>query len=216
MKAGFNKIFDKKTSITFGVIFICLFLYAVFPTKNVFQQIVSTLTFFLAIPFLYVKIVLKREVSSYGIQKGNWTTGLLWSAISIMTAIAALYFLIRYAGFLEKYNLPRSVRENFVFFLEYEVLLTGFFAAVYEIFFRGFLMRSISEKVGHSAIIFQSIAFLLLFFLSSSLGWSIVPYLIFAPLSGLIAYQSRSLLYSFASNFLFIIIADSIFIKLAQ
>lgn len=216
MRVKSNKFFDKETIVTVGVILVCLFLYVLFPTKNIFQQIISTLTFFLAIPFLYVKIILKREIGNYGIQKGNWTAGLFWSAIAIPTAIAALYFLIRYTGFLEKYSLPQAVRENFVFFLGYEILLTGFFAAVYEIFFRGFLMRSLSEKVGYLAIILQSIAFLLLFFLSSSLSWSIVPYLIFAPFSGLIAYQSRSLLYSFASNFLFIIIADSIFIKLAQ
>ncbi|MDO8529739.1 MAG: hypothetical protein Q7S18_03660 [bacterium] len=211
-----NNIFDKETVITMGVIFICILLYVLFPTKNTFQQIISTLAFFLVIPFLYVKIILKREVSDYGIQKGNWSKGLLWSAISILTAMLVFYFFVRYANFLKNYNLPRTVKENFTFFLGYEILLTGFFVAAYEIFFRGFLMRSIWKKIGYLAIIFQSVAFFLLFYLSSSFSWSVVPYLIFAPFSGLIVSRSRSILYSFASNFLFIVIVDSVFIKLAK
>ena len=208
--------FSKENYITAGVIFSCLLLYAVFPTNNAFQQIISSLTFLLAIPLLYVKIILKRSLKEFGIQKGEWKTGLIWIIISLAVAFLILYIFSRYFGFFEKYSVPKFIRGNFFLFVGYEIFLTGFFVALYEIFFRGFIMFSFRAKIGYWSVIVQGAAFFLLFWLSSSMNWTIAPYLIFVLLSGLVAFYSRSIIYSFISNLLFVMIVDSIFIKLVR
>jgi len=208
--------FNKGDVITIGVIFSCLLLYAVFPTNNIFQQIISSVTFLFVIPVLYVKIILKRSLKEFGIQKGEWKTGLIWIMISLAVAFLILYIFSHYFGFFDKYSVPRFIRRNFFLFIGYEIFLTGFFVALYEIFFRGFVMFFFRTKIGYWSVIVQGVAFFLLFWLSSSINWPIAPYLIFVLLGGLVAFYSRSIIYSFASNLLFIIVVDSVFIKLIK
>lgn len=216
MQSKSEKDINKYDFVTSGVIVVCLFLYAIFPANNIFQQIVSSLTFLLVIPFLYVKIILKKSVKDFGIQKGNFLTGLVWSVLSLFIAFLIVYILFHYFNFSEKYSVPESVRDNFIFFVGYEVFLAGFFVALYEIFFRGFLMFSFEKKIGYWSILLQAVTFFLLIWLSSSLDWSIVPYLIFALFGGTIAFYSRSVVYSFVSGLLFYVIVDSIFIKIIR
>ncbi|MFH0969729.1 MAG: hypothetical protein V1804_04430 [Patescibacteria group bacterium] len=181
-----------------------------------FQQVVSSLIFLLVIPFLYVKIVLRKNLSDFGIQKGERATGLAWSIISIVVAFLILYLFIQYFNFLNKYNLPGTVQKSFTLFIGYEVFLVGFFVALYEIFFRGFVMFTFSGKLGHWSVLLQGIAFFLLIWLSGSLNWTMAPYIMLAFLSGITAFYSRSIIYSFALSLFFMILVDSIFIKLAK
>jgi membrane protease YdiL (CAAX protease family) len=216
MKQKILSILNKEDIITAGIIFLCLFLYVIFPTDGVFQQIISSATFLLVIPLLYVKIILKKDLSDFGIQRGEWKTGIFWSLLSLVTAFLILYVLYYYFDFFGKYDVPKSIRDNFLLFLGYQIFLTGFFTALYEFFFRGFVMFSFSEKFGYWAIILQSAIFFLLIWLSSSMSWSMAPYLIFAVLGGVVAFFSHSIIYSFISTSLFIIIIDSIFIKIIK
>lgn len=216
MKQKISSILSKEEVVTSGVIFSCLLLYAIFPANNVFQQVISSLTFLLVIPFLYVKIILKRNLKEFGIQKGEWKTGLIWVVISLAVAFLILYIFSRYFGFFDKYSVPKFARENFFLFISYEIFLTGFFIALYEIFFRGFILFFFRPKIGYWSVIVQGVAFFLLFWLSSSINWALAPYLMFVLLGGLVAFYSRSIIYSFISNLLFVIIIDSVFIKLIR
>ena len=212
MRKSFSQIFSKEDLITGGVIIACLFLYAIFPTNNIFQQIISSLTFLLVIPFLYVKIILKKSIKNFGFKKGNWMTGIFWSVISLIISSSIAYIIFRYFGFLEKYPFPRYLTSHFLLFLAYEILLVGFFAFLYETFFRGFLMLSFSKKIGLWSIVLQTLVFLLFFYLSGNISWTMVPYIIFLFFSGIITYLSGSIIYSLATFVVFNIIFDSFFI----
>lgn len=216
MKQKIFSIFNKEDVITAAVIFFCLLLYSVFPTDNVFQQIVSSVTFLLVIPVLYVKIILKKDLKYLGIRKGNWQAGIAWSVISLIISVSVAYILFNYFGFAQKYFLPRHIVDSFAFFLLYEIILFGFFTSLYEIFFRGFLMLSFSKKIGSWAIILQSLIFLALFFFSRGVHWTLTPYLIFLIFSGITAYFSRSIFYSFITFLIFNIIFDSFYIYLVK
>jgi len=212
MKSKLFQFFDKKDLVTGGVAIVCLFLYIIFPTNNVFQKIISSLVFLLVIPFLYVKIILKKSLKNFGFKKGNWMTGIFWSVISLVISISIAYIIFRYFGFLEKYPFPRYLAKNFLFFLAYEILLVGFFAFLYEVFFRGFVMLSFSKKIGLWSVVLQAFLFLSLLYFSGSISWTMVPYLIFLFFSGIIVYLSDSIIYSFLSFVIFNIIFDSFFI----
>lgn len=216
MKQKIFSIFSKEDAITAAVIFFCLLLYSVFPTDNVFQQIISSATFLLVIPVLYVKIILKKDLKYLGIRKGNWQAGVMWSVISLIISVLVAYILFNYFGLAQKYFLPRHIVDSFAFFLLYEIVLFGFFTFLYEVFFRGFLMLSFSKKIELWAIPLQALIFLALFFFSRGVHWTLTPYLIFLIFSGITVYFSRSIFYSFITFLIFNIIFDSFYIHLVK
>lgn len=216
MKQKILSIFNKEDLVTASMILACLILYAIFPTRNVFQQIVSSTTFLLVIPLLYVKIILKKDLKDFGIKLGNWKTGVTWSTISLIMSISIAYIFFNYFELEHKYMLPRYIPNNFLLFVVYEVVLLGFFTFLYEVFFRGFLMFSFSKKIGFWSVLLQTFLFLALFFSTRGLHWTLTPYIIFLIFSGITAYFSRSIFYSFATFIIFNIIFDSFYIHLIK
>jgi hypothetical protein len=201
---------------TIVVILICLILYRLFPTKNNFQQIISSAAFLLIIPLLYIKMILKRPLGNFGIQLGLKKKGLILAALSIAISALAFYVLLQYTSLPERNNLPKIVTENFWFFLFYEIFLVGLFTVLYEFFFRGFVMFSLSRYLGYWAVVIQFLIFSAFFLTYGVSDWSIYLYLIVSLPAGLTAFESRSLIYSFAATLIFIIIADALFIGLAK
>src|SRR4030042_2849593 len=197
----------KKPLTTAGVILSCLFLYGIFPTGNVFQQIVSSVAFLLVIPLLYIKIILREPLKNYGLQWGDRRQGILWMGLSLLMALLVFYILFHYTSLFQKYPLPNLVAKRFAFFILYEILLTGLFAFLYEFFFRGLATLCLSGVLGRWPIAFQFVLFTAFFFIAGELDRSIILFSIISPFAGITAYQSRSLLYSFGFGLIFIIIA---------
>ncbi len=206
----------KEFLLTAVVILVCLLLYKIFPVKNIFQQIISSISFLLVIPLLYIKIILKKTLKSYGIQKGDVSRGIVSMPLPIIISLLLFYALFQYTSLPDYHNLPSLVTENFIFFLLYDILLVGLFAALYEFFFRGVVMLGLFKNLGYWSIPAQFALFAAFFLILNKPDWSIFLYLIVAPFAGIIAYQSRSLLYSFGTSLIFIIVADALAIGLAK
>ncbi len=194
----------------------CLVLYGIFPTSNVFQQIVSSIAFLLVIPLLYIKIILREPLKNYGLQRGDRRQGILWMGLSLLMALLVFYILFHHTSLFQKYPLPDLVAERFIFFILYEILLTGLFAFLYEFFFRGLATLGFSGVLGQWSIALQFVLFAVFFFIAGGLDRSIILFLIVAPFAGIAVYQSRSLLYSFGFSLIFIIIADALAIGFAK
>lgn len=208
--------FNSELLVTSALAAACLLLYVIFPANNIFQKLVSSASFLLVIPFLYGKIVLKKNLKDFGLTKGNWQTGIVWSAIALLISTLVLYLLFQYFAFSQNYSLPQSLFESFSSFLFFEILLVGFFNVLYEFFFRGFLMFSFVSKIGIWSIFLQAAVFLLIFLVAGGVHWTLAPSLIFLIFSGAIAYFSRSIIYSLAAGIIFNIILDSFFIYLTR
>jgi membrane protease YdiL (CAAX protease family) len=201
---------EKDFLVSAGVGIICLALFIIFPTSNVFEQIVSATAFLLLTPIFYVKIILKKNLKNYGLGIGEWKTGLVWSVISLTIVFLIFYLLFHYSDFPQKYYqyFFKGAINNFWIFVLYELILVAFFYIIYEFFFRGFIIFSFRKFLGYWIIGIQSIAFFLYFWLSGGLNWSVFPILLFSPFAGIVAYFSRSVLYSFVSAVLLNIIID--------
>ena len=95
----------------------------------------------------------------------------------------------------------------------YEFLLTALFVLIYEFYFRGFILFIFKTKLEFWAILVQALIFLILVLV---IGYSslflFLPYLIFTPFAGFIALKSRSILYSGISQFLIILILDTLIV----
>lgn len=204
----------KKELITSAVIIAGIALFLFFPTQGSAQAVTASLVFLFLIPLLYLKLILKKSSKNYGWQLGDWKKGVAFALISLVVSLLIFYILFQYTNFSQNYQLPLAATQKFWFFLFYEFLLVGFFLALYEFFFRGFVMFSFSQRLGLLSPFFQFSLFALFLFAAGSFDWENVFYLITSFFSGWIAYQSRSLLYSFVFSLAFIFIADALIIKL--
>ena len=190
-----------------------LVVYGFFPTNNTFQQIITTLIFFVILPLLFNKFILKREFKFFGFEIGDYKQGLLWSAYSLV-AIGFIFFVISYYfAFLDHYTIPVFITKDFVNFLFYEFILVVPFVVIYEFYFRGFVMPVFKSNFGYWAILIQALILLVLVLSSGGNIAPFVPYLIFAPFAGLIVYKSRSILYSGATQFIILFVLTLVVIK---
>jgi membrane protease YdiL (CAAX protease family) len=201
--------------ITTFFIIASLFVYAIFPAKNDFQQIVILLFFFVLFPLIFNQLFLKRKLAFYGLRFGAWKMGLTWSLISL--ALVGFIFLIlaKYFNFLGNYNVPVFVVNNLKGFLFYEFIMVLFFVIIYEFYFRGFVLAIYGEVFRDWAILIQAGLFLILFLsIKGSTLNTFLPYLIFTPLAGWITLKSRSLIYSLIAQFLIILVIDIVVVRM--
>lgn len=176
----------------------------------VLQSFITYIGVFLVIPLLYCKIMLGRPFSALGFQRGNVWAGFGGSILALSIALGALLVLWNFTPLLKDYSLPRAVEEKFLFFVLYELLVNGFITLLYETFFRGFVMLLWLRSWGIWAVFFQAGLFSLLIFLSNGITAETIPLLLFAPFAGLIAYQSRSIWFSYGASWFFSFFTDAI------
>lgn len=193
--------------VLFSVLFLGYFTQAD-KVNPIFQTFLVSIAFFLVVPILYCKMVLKEPLTSIGWQRGNIFWGVFLSIVLVALGLAAIIALTYLTSFREHFFLPLAVRSNFLAFVLYEALLVPFTILLYEFFFRGFIQRLWLGSVGIVAVLIQVGFFVGLLYLAGDLSWQRVPALIFAPLSGLIVYYSGSLWYSWAASFLFFFLTD--------
>ncbi|KKW00794.1 MAG: hypothetical protein UY35_C0039G0002 [Candidatus Saccharibacteria bacterium GW2011_GWC2_48_9] len=196
-------------------IVILLVVYKLFPTINLFQEIVALLVFFVAMPILYVKFILKKNVKYFGFEIGDKKNGLLWSSVSLVVSLLLMYIVINYTEFLQNYSFSVYVAESFKSFLLYELFAVSLILLIYEFFFRGFIVSQYGDKFSYWVILFQWFLFILLV-ASQGFSWQFIPFIVFSPFSAFILLKSRSLLYGFVSQIIFMIIIDASVIALLK
>lgn len=215
LRSNFKINIKSEPFVTAGIVCACILLLSFFPKKNIFEQIVLLLSFLLFTPLFYVKLVLKKKISEYGMGMGNWRTGIFWNLSALLFCSLVFYLIFYYSGFVEKYveNFFQSIVDNFGIFLFYEIVILGAYHLIFEIFFGGFVLFSFKPIFKLWVIPLKAFLFLLVVWMSSELDWMIVPYLVFSLFSGVAIYYSRSIWYSFVSAILFNIIFDAIIIN---
>jgi len=209
-----NKIsLSKKNIVSILMMIFCLIMIKFFPESDYFQKLIISLTFLLILPALYIKIALKENLMDFGLRIEDWKRGCAWIFLSLAGSFLILLLFYQYMGLAEKYYIPQSAIQNFGIFAFYEIVIVGFFIALYEFFFRGFIMFSFLKKWKATSIILQFAAFLLFLIIMKDFNWGSTNYIIASFFSGIVVYKSRSLLYSYLFSLLFIIIGDAIYIN---
>lgn len=207
-----DTVLTKKFLITgllavFSVFFLGYFIQAD-KVNPVFQMLLVMVAFFLVVPALYCKIVLKEPLHNMGWQSGNVFSGVFLSLLALSLGLVIMYGLDRYTSFGSAYRLPQSIQTDFLWFLLYEALMAPLVVLFYEVFFRGFIGLLWLRSLGVVSIFLQAGLFVLLLFVAGDLSANQVPALIFAPLAGLIAYYSQSVWYSWGATWLFFFLID--------
>ncbi len=195
----------------FSVFFLGFFTQAD-KVNPIFQMLLVSVAFFLVVPVLYCKIVLKESLHNMGWQAGNIFSGTLLSLLAVSGGLVTVYLLDRFTAFGRLYELPMSIQTDFLWFLLYEALVMPVMTLFYEVFFRGFIGLLWLRTLGPISILLQAGLFVGMYFLAGDLSAKEVPVLLFAPLAGLIAYSSRSIWYSWGATWLFLFLVDVYFL----
>lgn len=209
---------NKEFLVTSLVVMISLLFLGYFKENSqvspALQGLIVGVAVFLVIPLLYCKIVLERPLSHLGFQRGNPWSGIGGSVLALGLALGALFVLWNFTPLLEGYRLPVVVEERFLFFVLYEIFLNGLFLFLFEVFFRGMVLLLWLRDFGIWGVFFQALVFTGILYLSGDMSNGInpqtLPMLLFAPFAGLIAYQSRSLWYSFGASWFFVLLVDAL------
>ena len=178
------------------------------------QALIVSLVFFLVIPVLYSKIILGESLGNMGWRRGNAFAGVLSGVACIGLATVASVLFIKMSPFGDYYRLPGLAEMSFFWFVLYEVVLVSLVTFLYEAFFRGFIQLSWLRDFGVMAVVIQTVSFFAFFYLSGSFTWQYAPLLLFAPLSGIIAYVSRSIWYPLLASWLYFFITDILILTL--
>jgi membrane protease YdiL (CAAX protease family) len=205
-----------ETIITAVVILICILLYAFFPIKNEdsFQQIVLNIVFLFFVPFLYIKIVFKDKMKNFGFQIIPWKGGFWIMPACFLIAGLFAYLIFEYTDFQKSYFLGRFEFVNdFWYLFFYEFVVVNLFVLLSELFFRGFVMFYFEKKIGLYSIFIQFLFFVLFLGILERLNLDNIFYLPVALLAGLIAYKSKSLIYSYFFSIIILVIVDIIYLK---
>ena len=206
----------KETLSSFLIAVFCFFMVYYFPADDFSQIFTRNIFFLLVIPFLYIKLVLQKNISDYGIGWGDKKAGLLCGG-SLFLFFAVLFFLIiRYTEFDKTHIPPDFVKTSFGYFLLYELVLVNLLFLLQEIFFKGFLLSALREKLGYWSILIQSAVFLFPLLILSSYFVTALPMIALSLLGGLVAYKSRSFVYSYLSGLIFLTLLDAYIIFINQ
>jgi len=207
-----TSIFDRRFIVTGLLILFSIFFLGFFSqsaTVNpLFQTLLVSITFLLVVPILYSKIVLKESLKNLGWQQGKLFLGILSGMISIVLALGTMFLLIQTTSFGEEYSFPINVEMHFGWFVFYELVVVTSVAFLYEFFFRGLVQLLWLRSFGMWSIVLQSMLFVGLLFLSDDISWQRTPIILFSVFSGVIAYFSKSIWYSFGASWVFFFLTD--------
>lgn len=218
---GTKKIFsNREVIITAVFILLCLALAGAFPSEKGMQGITKSLFFFFLIPIAYIKIVLGKKVSDFGLNIENKKTGLFWGSIMLAVSLIIFYLLANYTSLPQNYELPILAVNNFWFFLLYIAVFSGITFFFQEFFFRGFILAFFSQRAGFWSVAIQALLYFLIIIIGaggfSKEIWQFTPYFILSITGGVTAYKSQSMIFSWISGLLFLIMANSYIIYIIK
>jgi len=195
--------------VTVIIAIVCLALSLVFPAVGIVQMLTKNIFFLIIVPVLYIKYIRKENLKDFGLNLRNKKTGLLGGAIMIAASALISFAYIRSAGFEDNYQLPGYVINSFWYFVLYELVFVNFFLFIYEFFFRGFVLFSLKATFGLWAILAQVIIFWGSLLVTKNFTWAQSPAIILALFSGILAYKSKSFIYSYAASMIFMLLLDA-------
>jgi uncharacterized protein len=117
-------------------------------------------TFFI-LSIIVIKFILKENLKNYGLQFGDYRTGLILSTIFFLVMVPVIWFFSAEPDFSEKYPHLLSTRNNYNEFLIYESGMMLYMIS-WEFIWRGFMLFGLKEKFGYYSVMIQMIPFVIL------------------------------------------------------
>ena len=208
----------QKEKMIMTTLFVCITLGLLYglpesgSLDSTLQEIIASSIFLLVLPVIYCKMILKEPLSSIGLREAHWLPAFFWGGVMIAVGGVLLFLLLPVEGFREAYRLPAFIEKSFKWFVVYEVLVVGGIALLYEVFFRGLVMKLWLGPFGPVAIVLQSALFIGFIGISSGFSWQYAVLCYASLFSGVVAYFSRSIYASWLANWALFFLVDLVFL----
>jgi len=198
---------DKKFVFSNILITTSLLFVIFFHTEGVVQQILTSVTFLFLLPLLFTRFILKTPLKKLSLSFPEKLTDILFACIvyiivgGILITLSSIFSLSQ----------PPVIIESFALFFLLHILFTGIVTFVFEFFFRGFVQTTWREKIGKWSILLQWLIFIFFLVATNSLkDTDMLPFIILAPISGIISHKTNSIVITFLFSWIFVILYYSI------
>ncbi|MCL5992121.1 MAG: CPBP family glutamic-type intramembrane protease [Bacteroidetes bacterium] len=166
--------------------------------EGYYGQIYQFISFFILmfiIPFLYLKLKMKKPLIEFGLGLGDWKFGLIICLITIpFIIIPFTYSGTRMSDIQNVYPMARVLLDRHDLILQYELVYIIFYYIAWEFFFRGFLLFGLKDRFGAmNAILIQTISSCLIHI--GKPDGEIIGSIIFGIIMGVIAIRTKSFWY---------------------
>lgn len=190
---------------------LVLIVRFIFPVTLTGELFWSSLALFFVFPFLIIRYFLKENLGNFGLSRGNVRSGVILSVVVIITFILLNYFVIRNPALRGQISVLPEMAGSFWAFLWFALVISASLHFSWEFFFRGFLQLGLEKRLGWFSLFAQAFLQSLIFIQGS---WVMILLVFFSALSaGIIARQSRSVVYSFISMWIISISLDIMVVR---
>ncbi|MFZ2193556.1 MAG: hypothetical protein WAV31_04910 [Candidatus Moraniibacteriota bacterium] len=155
-------------------------------------------------------------MADFGFNLKNRGIALRWGSGLLLFSLLLFYLLLNYSGFQSGYKLPPNVLSSFWSYLIYELIIVNFIFFIHDFFFRGVIISFFQKKFHYWSIIIQAGSYFFIILVTKSFSWEILPMILFSITGGILAYKTKSFLYSYFMNIFAIIILDAYIIYLSK
>jgi len=158
------------------------------------NQFIRFFGLFFVLPALYIKFVMKRPLSDFGLGLGDVKTGLKILAFLIPVIFVAIYFAADMPDVRSEYPLAKSLLHDRSHIAFYELAYVLLYYIAWEFYFRGVLLFGLKDRFGAlNAILIQTISSCLVH-IGKPEG-EIIGSIIVGIIFGIIALRTRSIWY---------------------
>ncbi len=113
------------------------------------------------VPVLIIKFYFRERIRDYGIQTGDYKTGLKFTFLFLLIMIPVIWFISAGSQFSEIYPHINSARESWEIFFIYQAGVLLYMTA-WEFIWRGFMLFGLEPKFGYYSVLIQMLPFLIL------------------------------------------------------
>jgi len=171
------------------------------------NQFIRFFGLFFVLPALYIKLIMKRPLSEFGLGLGDIRTGLKILAFLVPVIFVAIYFAADMPDVRSEYPLAKSLLHERSHLIFYEAAYVIFYYIAWEFYFRGVLLFGLKDRFGaFNAILIQTISSCLVH-IGKPEG-EIIGAIIVGVIFGIIALRTRSIWYVFVLHALIGILTD--------
>jgi len=157
--------------------------------NNLFKNThLDSFFFYLVLPLIIIRVVLRESPAEYGFCLGDWKAGLALTAVGILGISLVVPFVAHSEDFHSYYS--KIPKDLLPLILNIGVELVG-----WEFFFRGFLLFSLFRIAGPHAIWLQAVPFTVVHFGKPEL--ETLSCIFSGSAFGYVAWRTRSFLYPF-------------------
>jgi membrane protease YdiL (CAAX protease family) len=150
------------------------------------------LLIYLLLPLLVIVLIFRHKPADYGLRLGDWRAGIKWTLISWAIAAPILYFAGQTPGVRSYYQM--------YFANPLDAVITAALELVgWEFVFRGFLLWTLYEIAGPSAVVLQAVPFAMAHVSKPPL--ETLSTIFGGTAFGWVAWRTRSVLYPFLIHF---------------